>query len=107
MTSTLVAQNTAAYESTLQKFQEHFNAQETDAIFELYSTQAQEEMTKEGITQFVKGCYGQFGNLKEFIFIEEVENVYSYSILFEKGTLLMDIQLAPDGKITTIQLQEP
>ncbi|MDY8138246.1 DUF3887 domain-containing protein [Aquimarina sp. 2201CG5-10] len=103
----LLAQDAESYEKTIKTFQENFNAQNTDAIFAQYTTELQEEMTKEGVAGFVKGCYNKFGNLKTFSFIETAEGIYSYLVEFEKGTLAMDIKISKEGKISTIQLQAP
>ncbi len=100
----IIAQDADIYKKITKAFQENYNTQNIDAIFDMYSLDSQEEMTKEGITQFITGCYGQFGNLNTLKFIETTENVYSYSAEFDKGTLSMEIQLTTEGKIATIQL---
>ncbi|MCK8524019.1 DUF3887 domain-containing protein [Aquimarina sp. D1M17] len=104
---TTFCQDEATYNKTLEIFQENFNAQNVDAVFNLYTTEMQEAMTKEGITRFVNGCYTQFGNLKNLIFVETAEGVNSYTAEFDKISLLMEVQLSADGKIATIQFQEP
>ncbi|WP_062060441.1 DUF3887 domain-containing protein [Aquimarina longa] len=99
----ILAQDATAYENITKKFQENYNAQDVEAIFNMYTTELQESMTKEGVNQFVKGCYEQFGNLKNIIFIETTEGVYSYTAEFDKSKLSMDLQLDTNHKISTIQ----
>ncbi len=106
-TQPLLAQDAVIYEKTTKAFQENFNAQNIDAVFELYSAEMQEEMTKEGVARFIKGCHSQFGNLKNLTFIESAEGINSYTATFEKISLVMELKLNTDGKITTIQFQEP
>ncbi|EZH72089.1 hypothetical protein ATO12_24435 [Aquimarina atlantica] len=101
-----VAQDASTYESTTKTFLENFNAQDVNAIFEMYTLEMQESMTKEGVSNFINGCYGQFGNMKNITFVETAEGVYSYKVTFDKATLGMDLQLNADGKISTIQFQE-
>ncbi|GAA0719456.1 hypothetical protein GCM10009430_18530 [Aquimarina litoralis] len=103
----LLAQDAAAYEKATKAFQENFNAQNIDAVFDLYATEMQEEMTKEGVTRFIKGCHSQFGNLNTVTFIESAEGINSYTAAFDNISLVMELKLNPDGKIATIQFQEP
>lgn len=103
----MFCQDAAAYENTTKAFVENFNAQNTDAVFALYSAEMQEEMTKEGVSRFVNGCYSQFGNLKELTFIETAEGINSYNAHFDKISLVMELMLDPEGKIKAIQFQEP
>ncbi len=106
-TSSVLAQNSAMYEKITLAFQENFNAQNVDAIYDMYTSEMQEAMNKEGVTRFVNGCYEQFGKLKSLTFIETSENVNSYKAEFDKISLVMELQLNEEGKISTIQFQEP
>ncbi|MEW7290485.1 DUF3887 domain-containing protein [Aquimarina sp. 2304DJ70-9] len=106
-TSSVLAQNSEMYEKVTLAFQKNFNTQNVDLIFDMYTPEMQEAMNKEGVTRFVNGCYEQFGNLKSLTFIETSENVNSYKAEFDKITLVMELQLSEDGKISTIQFQEP
>ncbi|TSE09537.1 DUF3887 domain-containing protein [Aquimarina algiphila] len=106
-TQHILAQDATAYENTIKAFQENFNAQNVDAIFALYTPEMQETMTKEGVKRFVNGCHEQFGNLKKLTFIQTAENINSYTAEFEKISLVMELLLSPNGKIATIQFQEP
>ncbi len=103
----ILAQDSAVYEKATKAFQENFNAQNIDAVFDLYATEMQEEMTKEGVTRFIKGCHSQFGNLNTVTFIESAEGINSYTAAFDNISLVMELKLNPDGKIATIQFQEP
>ena len=105
-TQSILSQHTVAYENAIKKFQENFNTQNVDAIFDMYITDMQETMTKDGVSVFVKGCYEQFGNLKKITFVETAEGVNTYTAEFDKTNLAMDLQLSNDGKISTIQFQE-
>ncbi|WP_103071437.1 DUF3887 domain-containing protein [Aquimarina sediminis] len=105
-TQFVLAQDASTYENATKAFQKQFNAQDTDAIFDMYTTEMQETMTKEGVARFVKGCYKQFGNLNDITFIETAEGVNSYTAVFDKANLGMDLQLDANGKISTIQFQE-
>lgn len=105
-TQSILSQDSAAYENATKKFQENFNAQNIDAIFDMYTTEMQETMTKDGVSDFVKGCYGQFGNLKKMTFVETAEGVNTYTAEFDKTNLTMDLQLSNDGKISSIQFLE-
>ncbi len=107
MTVSISAQDATTYKKTTKAFLENFNTQNIDAIFELYTKEMQEEITKEGVARFVNSCYEQFGNLKSLTFIETTENVNSYTATFDKIDLAMELQLDKDGKISTIQFQEP
>ncbi|WP_378172994.1 DUF3887 domain-containing protein [Aquimarina sp. SS2-1] len=106
-TQPLLAQDAATYEKTTKAFQENFNAQNIDAVFDLYASEMQEEMTKEGVARFIKGCHSQFGNLNTLTFIESTEGIHSYTAAFDNMSLVMELKLNPDGKIATIQFQEP
>ncbi len=101
------AQDDAMYEKTIVAFQENFNAQNVDAIYNLYTSEMQEAMNKEGVTRFVNGCFEQFGSLTSLSFIETTEGINRYTATFEKISLIMELQLNRDGKISTIQFQEP
>ncbi|RZS92586.1 DUF3887 domain-containing protein [Aquimarina brevivitae] len=102
----VVAQEGETYKKTTKAFQENFNAQNVDAIFEMYSADMQNAMTKEGVERFVKGCYEQFGNLKTIMFKETTEGVHRYNAEFDNVTLIMELMLTDDGKIGEIQFQE-
>ncbi|WP_109299003.1 DUF3887 domain-containing protein [Aquimarina sp. AU474] len=103
----IIAQDEALYQKVTQTFQENFNSQNVNAIFDLYTPEMQEAMTKEGVTRFVNGCHEQFGNLKNLSFIETAEGINSYTAEFDKMSLVMELQLNTEGKISTIQFQEP
>lgn len=103
----ILSQDTAAYEAVMKSFQENFNQQNIDPIFDLYNAETQEEMTKEGVTQFIKGCHGNFGNLKNLTFVQSAEGVNSYNAEFDNITLLIEVMLDADGKISSLQFQEP
>lgn len=105
--TSLAAQDNTTYTTTINNFQAHFNTQDIDAVFGLYSSEMQEEITKEGVTRFVKGCHEQFGNLKNITFIESTEGVNRYTAEFDKTNFIMELMLTPEGKIITIQFQEP
>lgn len=106
ITSSTFAQS-ADYEKVTKSFQDNFNSQNVDAIFNLYTSEMQEAMTKEGVARFVNGCFEQFGSLKSLTFIETAEGINSYTADFDKISLVMELQLSSDGKISTIQFQEP
>ncbi|SHJ04834.1 Protein of unknown function [Aquimarina spongiae] len=105
--SALLAQDSTNYQEVTKSFQENFNTQNVDNIFNLYTPEMQEAMTKEGVSRFVNGCYEQFGSLKNLTFIETAEGINSYKAEFEKMSLVMELQLSTDNKIATIQFQEP
>ncbi|WP_103864641.1 DUF3887 domain-containing protein [Aquimarina sp. I32.4] len=107
ITHTTVSQDEITYKSVTKKFQQNYNAQDVDAIYDMYTTELQEATTKKGVSLFINGCYKEFGNLKSITFIEIAENIYSYSAEFDKTVLIMDLQLSTDSKISTIQFQEP
>ncbi|MCX2763411.1 DUF3887 domain-containing protein [Aquimarina muelleri] len=106
ITQPILSQDATTYENTIKTFQKNFNAQNVDAIFDMYTTDMQETITKEGVSSFVKGCYEQFGNLKKITFVETTEGIYTYTAEFDKTNLSMDLQLSDNGKISTIQFQE-
>lgn len=103
----IAAQESELYKKTAATFQENFNAQQIDAIFDMYTSEMQEAMTKEGVSRFVNGCFEQFGSLTNLAYIETAEGIHSYTATFEKISLVMDLQLSENGKISTIQFQEP
>ncbi|PKV52096.1 uncharacterized protein DUF3887 [Aquimarina sp. MAR_2010_214] len=105
-TQSVLAQDASTYHSATKVFQENFNAQKIDSIFDMYTSEMQENMTKEGVTRFINGCYEQFGSIKNITFVETAEGVYSYKVEFDKAILAMDLQLSTNGKISTIQFQE-
>ncbi|TYP72249.1 DUF3887 domain-containing protein [Aquimarina intermedia] len=100
------AQDAASYEKVTTSFQEQFNAQNVDAIFDMYAPEMQEGMTKEGVTRFVQGCFKQFGNLKSLTFVKTEGPVYSYSATFDNANLSMELLLSENGKISSLQFQE-
>lgn len=108
MTSFLaIGQDATTYEKISKAFQEYFNTQDIEAVYNLYAPEMQKEMTKEGITRFVTGIHEQFGNLNDLSFVKESEGIYSYTATFENISLVMDLLLNSEGKIETIQFQEP
>lgn len=99
-------QDASSYKSVAASFQAQFNAQHVDAIFDMYTTEMQEGMTKEGVTRFVQGCYKQFGNLKSLTFVKTEGPIYSYTATFDNANLLMELLLSENGKISSLQFQE-
>jgi len=100
-------QDAKAYQAVTKAFQENFNNQNIDGVFDLYTTETQNTMTREGITRFVNGCYKHFGKLNRISFTETAENVNTYNVVFDKMNLIMELQIDQNGKITTLQFQEP
>ncbi len=103
----ILSQDSEVYKNVTKDFHESFNLQNVVAVFDLYTSEMQEAMTIEGVTRFVNGCYEQFGKLKSLTFIETAEGINSYMAEFDKISLVMELQLNEDGKIATIQFQEP
>ncbi len=102
-TQFILAQDAESYAKTMATFQTNYNAQNVDAIFDMYTTDLQEEMTKEGVVGFVKGCFDRFGSLKSITPMQTEEGVHSFTGAFEKSNLEIQIQITKDGKISTIQ----
>lgn len=101
------AQETEASKKITSTFQTYFNAQNVDKVFELYTTEMQEAMTKEGVTKFVNGCFKQFGKLSALKFLETTEGIHRYDATFEKTHLILELQLQDNQKIVALQFQEP
>ena len=103
----LIGQETNLYKETMKSFKEYFNAQDVDAVYDLYTPEMQEAMTKNGISRFVVSCFKQFGSLEEISFVErsEEEDVNTYKGKFEKTSFNIEVQLSTNGKISSLQLQ--
>jgi len=100
-------EDSGTYQEVTKAFKENYNIQNVDGIFDLYTTETQNTMTLEGVSRFVNGCYKHFGKLNNITFTESAEGVNSYNVTFDKMSLIMELQIDKDGKITTIQFQEP
>ena len=103
----MYSQNAEVYQKVLQIFQENINAQNIEPIYNLYTRDTQEEMTKEGITRFIKGIYQQFGSFQEYKFLTAENSIYQYTATFDKTTLVLELLLNTNGQIETIQFREP
>ncbi|WP_378187233.1 DUF3887 domain-containing protein [Aquimarina sp. W85] len=99
-------QHTSDYEKAVVSFQKNFNAQHVDTIYNMYTPEMQESMTKEGVIRFVQGCYKQFGDLKSITLKKTENQIHSYTAIFDKATLLMELLLSDSGKILSLQFQE-
>ncbi|MFC5044718.1 DUF3887 domain-containing protein [Aquimarina hainanensis] len=106
LSMTITAQEADAYKKVTTSFTEYFNQQDAAAIFELYTPETQNDITKEGVAAFVKGCYSQFGKLTQTEFQNTSGKVHTYTATFEKASLSMELLLDDQDKIISIQFDQ-
>ncbi|WP_459209611.1 DUF3887 domain-containing protein [Aquimarina rhabdastrellae] len=101
-----MAQDTTVYDKVLTAFSEQFNAENVTGVHDLYSNEMKEYMPLENATQFINGMHKQFGNIKSHKFVSAQEGVHIYHIVFDKGTLSLELQIDAVHKITGIVFDE-
>lgn len=88
------------YKKVSAEFEELFNAEEYQNIFDLFSPQMKAALPIEKTTDFVKGLKSQVGKIEKMEFTSYENGTYaSYKTKFERGLFAVNISLDNDAKI--------
>lgn len=82
------------------EFEQLYNAEEYQKIFELFSSQMKAALPFEKTTDFVKGLHSQVGKIESMEFTRYENSTYaSYKTKFERGIFSVNLSLDNDGNI--------
>lgn len=95
----LKAQSEVNYQGVIEQFQKLYNAQNAEAIYDLFDTSMQQALTLEQTKGFVNQFYAQLGAIQSFEFLREEERRV-YLVDFEKGEQDMFVALNSENLIT-------
>lgn len=103
--STLFAQNeTAAYKTAQQQFQNSYNTQAYDSIFNSFSPEMQKALPIDKTKAFLGSIAISLGKIKTMEFIRYQSSLALYKTKFEKGEMGINISLNSDKKINGINV---
>ena len=101
--STLFAQNeTEAYKTAQQQFQNSYNTQAYDSIFNSFSPEMQKALPIDKTKAFLGSIAISLGKIKTMEFIRYQSSLALYKTKFEKGEMGINISLNSDKKINGI-----
>jgi len=88
------------YRSVVESFQKNYNAEDFNAIFEMFSPEMQKALPSEKNVEFLSGLFQQAGKIKKHEFLEFQKNTVAvYKTDFENMKLLLNISLDAKNKI--------
>lgn len=91
---------TEVYKKISSKFQDYYNSNEYQKMFDLFSSEMKGFLPIEKTKQFVEGLKGQVGKIKERKFIKYENLTYAcYKTNFERAVFSLNISIDKDGKI--------
>lgn len=103
--STLFSQNeTSAYKTAQQKFQNFYNAKTYDSIFKAFSPEMQKALPLAKTKGFFESITASFGKIQSMEFIRYQSSLALYKTKFEKGKMGINISLNSDGKINGLNI---
>ena len=99
MTNSLFAQ-TDNYKMAIDSFQENFNVEKYDEIFNSFSPEMKQALPLEDTRQFFTGLKGQVGKMENKEFVSYQQGTYAaYKTKFEKAVLSVNISLDNENRI--------
>ena len=88
------------YKKVSAEFEQFFNADEYQKVFELFSSQMKAALPIEKTTEFVKGIKSQAGSIEKMEFIKYENGSYaSYKTNFERAVFAVNISVDGENKI--------
>lgn len=103
--SALFAQNeTKAYKTTQQQFQNFYNAKTYDSIFKAFSPEMQKALPLEKTKGFFGNINNSLGKIKSMEFIRYQSSLALYKTTFEKGMMGINISINSDKKINGLNV---
>lgn len=88
------------YVVALEDFQKFYNAEDPDAIFNMFSPLMQQSVNLQTTSQIVISFQSRFGEMKSFEFIEKEGLAENFVAHFERGKQSIRISLNGDGKLS-------
>lgn len=93
MSNPIFAQ-TENYKTAIENFQENYNSEKYEEIFNAFSTEMKQALPLENAKQFLAGLKAQVGKIESKEFIEYQQETYAtYKTKFEKMVLAVNISL--------------
>src|SRR5690606_32838891 len=93
MSNPIFAQ-TENYKTAIENFQENYNSEKYEEIFDAFSTEMKQALPLETTKQFLAGLKAQAGKIESKEFIEYQQETYAtYKTKFEKMVLVVNISL--------------
>lgn len=102
--SSLFAQETDVYKSSHQYFQNHYNNQTYDSIFNAFSPEMQKALPIDKTKAFFGNIATSLGKIKSMEFIRYRSSLALYKTTFEKGEMGINISLNSDNKINGLNI---
>lgn len=92
--SNLMFAQTENYKTAIENFQENYNSEKYEEIFDAFSTEMKQALPLENTKQFLTGLKVQVGKIESKEFIEYQQETYAtYKTKFEKMVLAVNISL--------------
>ena len=81
------------------EFQKHYNSDEFQKIFDLFSPEMKSALPIEQTTDFLKGLKSEVGKINKREFVKHEQTYASYKTTFERAIFALNISLDNDAKI--------
>ncbi|PIE50642.1 MAG: peptidase M23 [Flavobacteriales bacterium] len=88
-----------AYKKVSAEFEQYYNANQPDKIFNLFSSEMKTALPIEQTTDFLNGLKSQVGKIQKRAFVKYVQTYALYKTIFERGTFAINISLDDKAKI--------
>jgi len=103
VTVTTLAQTATDYETAINKFQNYYNHQQTDSIFDMFSDKIKKIMPIDKTIAAMGNLHEQYGEMKACEFIKQKDAFYFYKAVFSTGALSLVVALNKESKLETFR----
>jgi len=94
------------YDSVIIEFQKHYNAENYDRIFEMFSEEMKNELPKDSANQFFIDLKAECGNMESREFVEFHQGTYAnYRTKFNKAILSVNISIDSLSKVNGLYIK--
>ncbi len=99
-----VAQTDVDYESTMKTIVASYNANDSQKIFDQFSTDLQASFTLDKVKEFITKNMDSQGKFSEFDLMDQDEG-YRYLVQSDSDSVILVIKLSPDLKLTKFLIE--
>lgn len=95
---------TVALKKVADQFMENYNADDYNAIFDMFGPQMQTAVPKDALNNFLSGLKTQAGSLKSLTFVRYQNGVALYKSTYDRNVLGFNLSIDGDSKINGMQV---
>ncbi|WP_408030200.1 hypothetical protein [Tenacibaculum xiamenense] len=106
LSTSIFSQTEEDYKNTLDFISKAFNEQKSEAIFQKFSTSLQQNLQAEELKKKLDSLHKDKGKMSSFELILKEEDLKNFLVEFENASMLILINLSPEGKIKKFEIKD-